>query len=498
MQKRLGRLQAMASCLDGLIERIGQQPGAFRRFKIGSTVFGNVVDATRDRVEIRLGPGARVRWDWARLSSERLERLLIRAGLTGEAGVEAATVLLDMGDPPRALKVLADRFEREPGLRSRVEELICEARGMKTLPAGGFHLHDGRLMTGAERDEAVLVAKLAKFGKLIIDAEPGQWSQPADSLRALGARGDEQLQAALTARIGAFKEKLDNVRILKRKNLGQLRAEMFAELGERRKVALALIFDKKKYPYPYAPNQKEVQAEVDGFVARCAAIWETPSAWVLEKEPALKILLDDAQSVAEAVAALGGKVDAPAALLKRIDERIDMRHYDGGKSIVSHWKSVIEHNDAMLADGIISQPERDCYSGTNQYRVMMGMKAVMADESLVKCARGHSTEMLVKGYFSHTSPTPGRESPGKRARLAGWGGSVSENIARGRADGFQVVRQWCHSSGHHRNILGRRWTHLGAGKAEAGAFWTQNFGTGRSKPPKRGKEDPKRRRRKGK
>jgi uncharacterized protein YkwD len=125
----------------------------------------------------------------------------------------------------------------------------------------------------------------------------------------------------------------------------------------------------------------------------------------------------------------------------------------------------------------------DCYVATNAYREMMGLPAVMAEETIVKCARGHSEEMQRLGYFAHDSPVEGRKSPGDRARLAGWGGGVSENIARGQPTGRAAVQSWIHSSGHHRNILGTRWTHLGVGKSPEGFFWTQNFSKAAAKVP---------------
>ena len=40
---------------------------------------------------------------------------------------------------------------------------------------------------------------------------------------------------------------------------------------------------------------------------------------------------------------------------------------------------------------------------------------------------------------------------------------------------------WCHSSGHHRNILSA-WVDMGSGQA-GGALWTQNFGNGGGAAP---------------
>jgi uncharacterized protein YkwD len=79
------------------------------------------------------------------------------------------------------------------------------------------------------------------------------------------------------------------------------------------------------------------------------------------------------------------------------------------------------------------------------------------------------------GYFSHRSPTPGRHTPFDRMKLAGYGFGVSENIAlSGSAAGAHEA--WCHSSGHHRNLLSPSHTEFGIGAV--GRYWVQNFGQG--------------------
>jgi uncharacterized protein YkwD len=280
-------------------------------------------------------------------------------------------------------------------------------------------------------------------------------------------------------------ERAKKVPCLEPRRLRAYRERLFVELEKRRQTALALIMDDVQYPYPYAPDQAKVQAEVDRLAGEVRALWASPGGELLEKDGDLVGLREEIRHLTSLLGSSEGP-DPEKALLDHVDAAIDMRHYDGnGSGIIDHWASVSAHNDSILAAGEMSQHERDCYTATNEYRVMMGLKAVMADPKLVQCARGHSIEMHELNYFSHTSPTEGRRSPGDRAQLAGWGGSVSENIARGSEDGFGVVVQWCHSSGHHRNILGRRWTHLGVGRAPEAAFWTQNFATGRAKPPKK-------------
>jgi len=357
---------------------------------------------------------------------------------------------------------------------------------MPRVPVGGFHLHQGRLLTTEERDEAVLIGRLDGLEEQVRDATPSAWKDAAEQLRGLGVRGERRLKRALEARLDGFAKRLESLPALQKKRVASLRQHLSGELEERRAAALALIYDSKRYPYPNPPAQ--VKAEVADLVARVREIWATPSSWLLATDEQLQALHQDAEAVTAILEGLGETVAGPARLLALVDGRVAMPRYDTGKGIVEHWDAVQAHNDDLLEAAVLTQPERDCYRATNDYRVMMGLRAVMGHEALVKAARGHSQEMKDKGYFSHTSPTAGRRSPGQRARLAGWGGSVSENIARGRAGGRAVVAQWCNSSGHHRNILGKRWTHLGAGRSKAGSHWTQNFGTGRSNPPKpRGK-----------
>jgi len=482
--RRLERVRAMADVIDRVVERVDKRPGAFREMKVGTTLRGRVVSASREKVTLSLGPGARVTWTWRRLRSDQFESLVVRSGLEGPPSVEAAAIMLQMGDSAGALRLLARRFEAEPGLRDRVNELTASARGVLT-PEDGFHLYRGDLLTREELDEAVLVARMTELVSRVTDAPAGQWAGPAQELAGLGPRGERRLMTALSSRLEGLKNRVDALPAFQPRRLGALRRQLMTELDKRRGAALRLIFDKTRYPYPDAPNQAEVQAEVDALVDQVREIWATPSRYVMGREEGLEALVADGVEVAQALEARGGEVPEAARVLDIMDKRIAMDSYDPGNGVTAHWRSVREHNDRLLEDETLTAPERDCYTATNNYRVMMGLRAVMAAPALVKAARDHSQEMKDKGYFAHRSPTPGRETPGQRAQLAGWGGSVSENIARGRPDGFAVVAQWCQSSGHHRNILGKRWTHLGAGKARDGAFWTQNFGVGRANPPQR-------------
>ncbi len=120
---------------------------------------------------------------------------------------------------------------------------------------------------------------------------------------------------------------------------------------------------------------------------------------------------------------------------------------------------------------------------TNAERAAAGCGALTLDPALNAAADGHSEDMAVNDYFSHTDRNG--NGPGVRARAAGYpGGAVGENIAVGYRSAASVVQGWMDSPGHRANILNCRYTHLGVGYAEgpsasrgyAPLYWTQVFG----------------------
>jgi uncharacterized protein YkwD len=124
-----------------------------------------------------------------------------------------------------------------------------------------------------------------------------------------------------------------------------------------------------------------------------------------------------------------------------------------------------------------TEPEREQVAVTNRYRMMFGhRRALRIHPLLVASARGHSEAMSKGGFFDHFDKiNPGKYSPSDRMKLAGYdlaGGS--ENIASTGGSPEGAHEAWCHSSGHHRNILTPAWVELGSGNS--GRNWTQNFG----------------------
>ncbi|MCK5944044.1 MAG: CAP domain-containing protein [Planctomycetes bacterium] len=134
-----------------------------------------------------------------------------------------------------------------------------------------------------------------------------------------------------------------------------------------------------------------------------------------------------------------------------------------------------DHKALVFNESLRARIPHEEYLGTlelNRIRFLLGLPLLRIDEKLSDAARDHSKDMATLGFFSHTSPVPGKERFGQRA--ANFGTSASaENIAAGQRTGHGAIRAWWYSPGHHKNMLaGHRRTGLG----QHDAMWTQLFG----------------------
>ena len=120
---------------------------------------------------------------------------------------------------------------------------------------------------------------------------------------------------------------------------------------------------------------------------------------------------------------------------------------------------------------------------TNEERHANGCRPVTMDPRLRAAAEGHSEDMAINDYFSHTSKD-GR-SPWDRIHDEGYLFSVAgENIAAGYTSPESVLAGWMNSSGHRANILNCGFIHIGVGyyylQPDTGSvnyqhYWTQIF-----------------------
>jgi uncharacterized protein YkwD len=158
----------------------------------------------------------------------------------------------------------------------------------------------------------------------------------------------------------------------------------------------------------------------------------------------------------------------------------------------------LEEPDLQLADGsvfmpFITVPERlvgyaqQVVNLTNQERLRAGCPPLTVSMQLVQAAQGHSEDMALRDFFSHTGSNG--SSPADRINATGyqwrrWG----ENIAAGYSTPAAAVAGWMNSSGHRANILNCSFTEIGVGyyhlNPDRGSvnyrhYWTQVFASPR-------------------
>lgn len=107
----------------------------------------------------------------------------------------------------------------------------------------------------------------------------------------------------------------------------------------------------------------------------------------------------------------------------------------------------------------------------NQIRRQHGLPALAFSTPLRAAARGHSADMLQKGYFDHNSPAEAWDT-----RILGYvtSSTVGETIARGGGSSGSpagIVNQWMHSVLHRHVILngGLRFVGIGVAVGTPGA-----------------------------
>ena len=142
-------------------------------------------------------------------------------------------------------------------------------------------------------------------------------------------------------------------------------------------------------------------------------------------------------------------------------------------------KQQIEHdrNTQMVLDANedlksqISKVEYDGILEVNKWRIACGLDPLKIDPKLCLASRDHSKDMATKGFFSHTSPVPGKKTLSDRAKNFGTSGS-GENIAINHSMA-ESNKAWFFSPGHHKNMFRARYTVIGLGVY--GRHYTQMF-----------------------
>ena len=117
----------------------------------------------------------------------------------------------------------------------------------------------------------------------------------------------------------------------------------------------------------------------------------------------------------------------------------------------------------------------------NNYRAQNGLPGLTLSNSLSNAARGHSADMAIRNYFSHTGSDG--SSPWDRIRAAGYSYNtyLGENIAAGYPGAQANFDAWRNSPPHNANMLSANFRAIGIGRyyvpgSTYGWYWTTDFG----------------------
>ncbi|BDS08436.1 hypothetical protein NT6N_34760 [Oceaniferula spumae] len=136
-------------------------------------------------------------------------------------------------------------------------------------------------------------------------------------------------------------------------------------------------------------------------------------------------------------------------------------------------KTAREHNAGCKW---ANNSQKDFSDHLNHARIIMGLHPMVLEERLSEAAWGHSNDMRTGGFFSHTSPLPGKRTPADRARLAKFAGSwTGENIFMGSPSYTSAYNGWFGSDGHRFIMFTKGGSNV-VGIGVDGGHWTMMTG----------------------
>ncbi|MFK7743324.1 MAG: CAP domain-containing protein [Planctomycetota bacterium] len=438
------------------------------------------------------GPDGEGDLDWLDIDANGMTQLVAQIRADGSAALGAAALLFRQAQPQVAESLLLGYWKKDKPLRASIDAVV--ARGRREPSDTRYELRDGAFVS--LRQLAIEKRSKQLRGKLVA-ALRNKDPQVRSRFVAETVDGDPMAVEALAAVIRTeFDAQVKRVAESPlRKKFDRLAAEREA-LDAARDHARELIYDTVRYFYPYRPpavsgerfaEYNRVQAEVDDRVEALRRLWRASRIKV--RVPAeLATELAQLDWLAAQGTRFGGFSAGPSSAAA-LEPVAWARALEPGQVVTlqgfatsyeelrrfREWQDIEAYNVAMKPRVPIVVYNQ--LSITNSYRRMFGHRPLAIVDIVCDAAQGHADEMSKLGYFSHSSPTPGRVSPTDRMRLAGYNHGVSENIAR--SGGAQAAHNaWCRSSGHHRNLLNADHREVGIGAN--GRYWVQNFGRSRN------------------
>ncbi|MEW6073211.1 MAG: CAP domain-containing protein [Planctomycetota bacterium] len=359
-----------------------------------------------------------------------------------------------------------------------------------------FALLAGLLLVLAAGESAAQdpAGRAAALRRAFERAGPAERDALFDELLAAGFTAE--LRAGLQTRWNALAARLASNAAGRR--LRQVAATR-EELDRRREAALALIFDEEQYFYPYDPPEcppekaalyAGVQRRVDELVGAVRETWADDTRVAVRGE--LAAILDEANWLVRREDEWGKASILPDDLpywilgLDPTLESIGLAEFawdEDERAALARSRAVVAANRARWEADEVGENgraatvvERRQVEITNDYRLLLGRAALAWNPRIQAAAADHSEYMANTGDFGHDEPDPDRRGPKERMHRRGYAHGAGENCHAGGGDPMGAHVGWCHSSGHHRNILAAEHTEMASGLV--GSYWTQNFGTG--------------------
>lgn len=322
------------------------------------------------------------------------------------------------------------RAELTAAQKKQVQLLSAEFRKTKSIDARV------EIIARAAQIDAVAVEPLAELVAKEIHKELTPYRQ--QFLRAAAATAGARVNPAAVAEVTQLRGKV--LELSKREDLSK---EMIVEVSD---PALARLKEIALVDRTEVLKLNPELAKRRESVVSAGKLWEACARY---------LQTDDSGDAPTFESYLAKEEEIAAALAMPMDDRT---------------RQVLAAN-AQLAPRLDPEEAR-CILDLNLTRNLLGLGPVAIDPALVAAARDHSADMEKHNFFSHTSPLPGKTSPGDRAKLFNTTYS-GENIASGTIDGAAANRMWWHSPGHHKNMLG---DHKRVGVGRSGRLWTEMFG----------------------